>query len=52
MVELERICYDFVQDMYKCNDISENALRQVIVDFPRTFLLAMNSILMHYVVKV
>lgn len=41
-VDLDSICYDFYENLYKYREVSEEALREVFEGFPVTFTDAMN----------
>ena len=43
--DLDRICQDFYQDLYRYRDIEEEALQEVMEGVPATFTPAMNEML-------
>jgi hypothetical protein len=43
--DMEQICVDFYQALYKHKEISEEALEEVLRDLPITFIPSMNEVL-------
>lgn len=46
-----KICHDFYKELYRHNDISNEALREVFEGFPITFMNAMNATLARDIIE-